>query len=215
MSYFALNNRLEQMFKDQDVKERILESARELFIKNGYNGTSIRDIANVSDTNVAMVNYYFRSKYNLFQIIFEEYLEMITNRVFKILDSDLPFFELIETWIDNYFEILTEYPQIPIFILNEVSNHPAQLTNRIKNMAPYDILLKVSHRIKEEEKKGTILETPPVDFLLNVLSLCVFPFIFGKLAIQVSEKSIEDYYKFLKDHKAYVKEFVVHALRPS
>ena len=125
------------MISDKDpheVKRKILKEAKTLFIKNGYNGTSIRDIAKASDTNVAMVNYYFQSKYNLFEIIFEEAMEILTQKIFLTLGSDAPFFELIETWIHTYYEILFEYPQIPMFILNEVKleNH----TVSIQNMKP-------------------------------------------------------------------------------
>lgn len=74
-----------------DASERILHTARKLFIKNGYTGTSIRDIAKASGTNIAYVNYYFESKYNLFEIIFDEAFDILINRVFATLNSDMPF----------------------------------------------------------------------------------------------------------------------------
>ncbi len=205
------------MFKDKentDVKGRIHDVARDLFIEKGYNGTSIRDIAAASETNVAMVNYYYHSKYNLFESIFEESLDVLIKRVFSVLDSDLPIFELIETWIDSYYDTLMSYPQIPIFILNEINQYPERLGERFNRRHPYDLFEKISTRLTEEVKKGTIRETPPIDFLLNVLSLCVFPFMFGSLAIKVAEKSMEDYHKVLIKHKDYVKTFVINALQP-
>ena len=122
---FVLNNCLEHMFDVQnssEVKKRILKEAQLLFIKNGFKGTSVRDIAKASDTSVAMVNYYYQSKYKLFEIIFEEALDVLTKRIFATITSDLPFFELIEVWIHTYYEILFQYPQIAAFILNEVIN---------------------------------------------------------------------------------------------
>ena len=205
------------MFKEtktSDVNERILFKARDLFIQNGYNSTSIRDIAAASETNVAMVNYYYHSKYNLFELIFDEALNILMRRVFTIVSSDKSFYELVESWIDSYYETLMEYPQIPIFILNEINQNPARLVERVHTHNPYQIYLTVSKRIEKEVEAGTIRPTSPLDFVLNVLSLCVFPFVFGRMATKVADKTQEEYDKMLYEHKTYVKEFVISALRP-
>ncbi|MDH6313695.1 TetR/AcrR family transcriptional regulator [Parabacteroides sp. PFB2-10] len=205
------------MFKEKentDVKGRILEVARRLFIEKGYNGTSIRDIAAASETNVAMINYYYHSKYNLFEYIFEEAFDVVMNRVFSVLRSDMPILELIEKWIDSYYESLMEYPQIPIFILYEINQHPEKLPERIQRREPYDIFLNISKRLEEEGRLGNIRETSVLDLLLNILSLCVFPFIFGSLAVKVTGRSMEEYHEVLVQHKDYVKRFVIQALKP-
>lgn len=206
------------MFKEKhhtnsEVKDSILDAARGLFIKNGYKGTSIRDIASASGTNVAMVNYYFHSKYNLFEIIFEEAFEGLQNRIFSTLTSDRPFFELIETIIDSYYEMLVRYPQIPIFILNEVNQNPERLSERIRVLGPYDAFMRMSGRIKEEEEKGLIRETQPIDLLLNILSLCIFPFVFKDLGLNVANVTQEQYTAMIENHKNYVKQFVINALK--
>lgn len=205
------------MFNNEDsseVKRKILKEAQVLFIKNGYKGTSVRDIAKASGTNVAMVNYYFKSKYNLFEIIFEDALDIFTKRIFETVTSDLPFFELIETWIHTYYELLFEYPQIAAFILNEVSLNPEGLTQRIKNRNPYSSFSKIEQRIEEEVRKGTIRETPAADFLLNILSMCMFPFMFGNMAMTLMEIPQGIYNELIANHEKYVIEFTIYALKP-
>lgn len=49
-----------------DTKTRIMEVAFELFGKDGFEGTSIREIAKLSGSNIAGVNYHFKSKENLY-----------------------------------------------------------------------------------------------------------------------------------------------------
>lgn len=197
-----------------EVKDKILKEAQNLFINNGFKGTSVRDIAKASGTNVAMVNYYFHSKYNLFEIIFEEALDVLTKRIFETITSDLPFFKLIETWINTYYEILFEYPQIAAFILNEVSLNPEALTQRIKNRNPYKYFDIIDKRIQEEVRKGTIRETPTADFLLNILSLCMYPFMFGNLARTLMEVPHGIYDGLIANHREYVVEFTINALKP-
>lgn len=200
--------------ESSEVRGRILKEAQILFIKNGYKGTSVRDIAKASGTNVAMVNYYFQSKYNLFEIIFEDALDIFTKRIFDTINSDLPFFELIEMWIHTYYELLFEYPQIAAFILNEVGLNPEGLTQRIKKRNPYNSFSKIEERIEEEIKKGTIRETPAADFLLNILSMCMFPFMFSNLAMTLMEIPSNIYSELIANHEKYVIQFTINALKP-
>jgi AcrR family transcriptional regulator len=46
---------------------QILDVAEELFASKGFEGTSVRDIAQKAEVNVAMISYYFRSKEKLLQ----------------------------------------------------------------------------------------------------------------------------------------------------
>jgi AcrR family transcriptional regulator len=196
-----------------DVKQRILDVSRELFIRNGYKGTSVRDIAAASGTNVAHIKYYFQSKYRLFEIIFEDAFNILVNRVFSIIQSDIPFFEMIECWIDAYYKTLMEYPQIPMFIINEINQNSDGLVRFIKKQNPQDKYLIIANRLNEEIEKGTIKNVPAINFGLNIMSLCVFPFIFGKLVMTVSDVPITEYYKILEQHKQYVIQFVTEALK--
>ena len=196
-----------------DTKDRILQTARTLFVKNGYSGTSIRDIASASETNVAHIKYYFDSKYNLFEVIFEEAFDVLVTRIFSTMNSGLPFFELIDSWIDSYYEVLSEYPQIPIFVLNEITRSPDNLVEKMKKRNPYAILMQLDKIVSEEVDRGTIKETPTIDFAINVLSMCIFPFAMGGIVTKFTSNSTEEYRRFLNSHKEYVKFFVSNALR--
>jgi AcrR family transcriptional regulator len=196
-----------------EVKNRILDAARGLFIDKGFRSTGIRDIAAASGTNVAMVNYYFRTKYDLFEIIFEETFGQLQKKVLTTLSSDLSFFELVETIICSYYDMLIEYPQIPVFIISEINLDPVRLSARLQSRDPHGVFLQMSTRIREEEEKGTIRPTSPVDFLLNLLSLCIFPFVFKNLGTNLSGVSEQEYSQMLEKHKDYVIQFVINAVK--
>lgn len=53
------------------IKKLLLETAESLFSDRGYSDTSIRDIAKSADVNLALVNYHFGSKENLYLTIFK------------------------------------------------------------------------------------------------------------------------------------------------
>lgn len=199
----------------QEVRERILEVAKQLFIENGYKGTSVRDIASESGTNVAMVNYYFRSKYNLFELVFEQTLEMLWFKLLKATDEKKDFMTFIEDWIEVYFEVLTKYPKLPTFLLNEVTINPKQLTERIKQREPYELYLKLSNKIEQEAARGEIRYVPPLDLILNVISMCVFPFILRNFAQPIAGVTNEEYGAMLEEHRKHVISFTMNALKPN
>lgn len=83
----------------------ILEKAEELIADNGYDGTSIRDIAHAADVNVAMISYYFGSKDKLLQAIFEKRTEYWRNHLENLIeDKKASSFEKINTLIEHYVE---------------------------------------------------------------------------------------------------------------
>lgn len=57
---------------------RILETAELLFARNGVAETSVRQITREADVNVASVNYYFGSKDDLAEAVFERVIARVT-----------------------------------------------------------------------------------------------------------------------------------------
>jgi AcrR family transcriptional regulator len=196
-----------------EVQQKILNAARILFVKKGFKGTTVRDIATLSGTNVAMVSYYFRSKENLFDSIFEEAFSILMQKIFSILDSDLPFFDLIHKWVSSYYETLLEYPDLPIFVMTELAQNPDKLSETFKLKSPYQLYAKLAIRINEEEKKGTIRIFSLPDFFLNVISLSVFPFIAKQVVVQFLNLSEKKYLELLDSHGAFVADFIIRAIR--
>lgn len=54
-----------------DKRDHILTSAEKLFAEKGFDGTSVRDIAQLAGVNLAMISYYFGSKEKLLEALIE------------------------------------------------------------------------------------------------------------------------------------------------
>ena len=68
-----------------DVEERLLNVAEELFSQQGFDGTSVRDITTQASCNVAAVNYHFSGKDNLYVEVFRRRMAMLRdNRIASI-----------------------------------------------------------------------------------------------------------------------------------
>lgn len=74
--------------KENNSKEKILNSAIKLFASNGFDGTSIRDICKDAGVNVCMISYYFGGKKELYQGIIDDLIEKQTAFAKTFLDLD-------------------------------------------------------------------------------------------------------------------------------
>jgi AcrR family transcriptional regulator len=52
------------------TRERLLDTAERLFAERGFAATSVREITEAAEANLGAVNYYFRSKENLYTEVF-------------------------------------------------------------------------------------------------------------------------------------------------
>ncbi len=102
----------------------IWEAARKIFLTKGLSGARMQDIADEAGINKALLHYYYRSKEKLFAQIFEKELVSFLHDIEAIFKSDLAFFEKIEKLVDHDIDTFSKCPELPLFILNELSQQP-------------------------------------------------------------------------------------------
>ena len=68
-------------------RERILDSAEALFAEHGYDGVALRQIARDAEVDVALANYHFGKKRDLFQAVFERRAAHLNNARRQALHS--------------------------------------------------------------------------------------------------------------------------------
>lgn len=69
------------------TREKILATAKVLFIKNGFDNTTIRDICLTAEVNVAAVNYHFRGKQQLMEAIIADIVEKCSLHRLEIVSN--------------------------------------------------------------------------------------------------------------------------------
>ena len=67
-----------QALNNKDTRAALLESATSLFLANGFESVSIRQITMASGSNVASVNYHFSDKTGLYREVLASLLDGIT-----------------------------------------------------------------------------------------------------------------------------------------
>ncbi len=147
----------------KDKRVHIIETATDLFAGKGYEGTSIRDIAEKASVNLAMVNYYFGSKEKLFENIVEYKSALTRGLLDEILhNKELSGIEKIYAVIDSYLEKLFTHRSFHRLIYQElILNQREELQNSIVNsLFPNTVIIKriIESGIKTEEFKKVDVE---------------------------------------------------------
>lgn len=157
---------------DISTEEKIKDAARKVFLQKGYAATRTRDIAEASGINLSLLNYYFRSKEKLFQIVMQEKLQALFGSIAPVIsDAHTSLEQKIELFAQRYTDVLNENPDLPLFVLSEMRNDPERLMVK----AGFAKLLTQSMMVKQIQERRPDLN--PLHFFTSLLGMTVFPFI--------------------------------------
>jgi AcrR family transcriptional regulator len=161
-------------------EQAILEAAEQEFLENGYEAAKTTKIASLAGVTHAMLHYYYRTKENLFDKIFEQKINLLKDSLFDGFDkSDTPFLEKLQCAIESHFEFVRNNRHLPRFVVNELIFKPKRLAlfeARIRKVGNH-VLKRLGEEIDEEVERGTINPIDPVNLLIDIASLNVFVFV--------------------------------------
>ncbi|WP_312195887.1 TetR/AcrR family transcriptional regulator [Epilithonimonas vandammei] len=155
--------------KDQ-TQELIKETTKKLFFVQGRFDVTTQEIADEAGVNRTLINYYFRSRDNLVQVVSDEAHKVEKEKSEIIMNSDLPFKEKIAQFIDGSLQTSLKYPYLETYIVSQINNGSCH-----KRDVEKTDLKKLYRDIEKEMDAENIEKIEPVQFLFNMISLLVFP----------------------------------------
>jgi AcrR family transcriptional regulator len=198
--------------KDLSTEEKIKEAARKLFTQKGFAATRTRDIADEADINLALLNYYFRSKEKLFELVIKENVHLFVGAMIeKINNNPLPFEQQLDFIVSNYIDMLLKNPDLPFFVLSLLQSgklndgdHADPLFRNIQQMR--STFLK---NIQDAMDKGEIKNMHPLHIIANIMSLIIFPFIASSLLMaRVGNVSRAEFEQLMIERKKLIPEWI-------
>ena len=199
--------------KDKNTEQLILQAARKVFIEKGLAGARMQDIADRAGFNKALLHYYFTSKAKLFDLVFEREFGIFFANLGTILSSELPLFEKIKNVVALDIERMTQLPGLPNFMLNEISRNPDVILKRLKKIPMEKVLSVFQKQINDEIKKGTVKKINANQLLMNIQSLCVFPFIARPMIKGLMQMDEKTYQAMIQKRKTEVADFIISAIK--
>ncbi len=187
-------------------------SAREVFIQKGFAGARMQEIADLAGINKGLLHYYFKSKEALFDEVVSENVSILAPQLQKLVTSEEKVLDKVRQFVYFYIDTLMENPYLPTFILHEIHFRGDDFAKEI--VKRYKINpIKLIWQIELETREGYIKPINPIQLILNVLSLCVFPFIAKPMIQQAMSISQEDFMRLMDFRKEEIAGFIIDALK--
>ncbi|WP_312206599.1 TetR/AcrR family transcriptional regulator [Epilithonimonas hominis] len=182
--------------KKDHTQELIKETTKNLFFVQGRFAASTQEIADEAGVNRTLINYYFRSRDNLVQIVFDEAHRVEKEKSEVIMRSDLNFKEKISKFIEESLQTSLKYPYLENYIVSQINNggcHKRDVENTD--------LKKLYRDIEKEMDAENIEKMEPIQFLLNMISLLVFPSAARPLIMENMKINDKDFDRLITDRK--------------
>lgn len=190
------------------TEEKIKEAARTVFMRKGFSATRTRDIAEEAGINLALLNYYFRSKKKLFELVMQEKIQKLFGIIAPVLNDVSTSLETkIELIVSGYIDVLTENPDLPTFVLNELRKKNFDIIKKI----PFDKVLMQSSFIKQLKDRRS--DVNPVHFLISILGMTVFPFVAKPMLMMTGMTNEKSFIALMNERKKLIPVWVKAILK--
>jgi len=193
-----------------NTEEQILESAKAVFIRKGFAAARMQEIADLAGINKSLLHYYFRSKDQLFEAVFLQAIRSFLPEIKKVLEAEMPLKLKIIKFVETYIDVLQANPHIPAFVIQELNSDPGRFVDLFRNYGVNPIT--IMRQIEEEAGYGQIRPVRADHFLVNLLGMCLFPFVARPVVQGVLRKNPEEYDVFLKERKEQIIQFVMNSI---
>lgn len=195
------------------TEEKIFNSAKEIFIEKGMDGARMKDIAIHAGINKALLHYYFRTKEQLFNAVFENIAGELFQKFTPVIDPSLSIEEKIRFFFREHITYLQNNPRLPLFILYEIYRNPERLKRLVSSidLGKFYNLLYDQH--KEEFATSGITEENLPQIMISLAAVSIFPFAARGVIEVLLAKIGLDFDRFIEERKTFVAEFVINALK--
>jgi AcrR family transcriptional regulator len=149
----------------------IIETAEKLFAVTGFDGTSVRDIAQAAEVNVAMISYYFGSKEQLMEAVFEQKTNKTRIKVETLLQDDkLSPLEKVYVLIDDYIEkFITQHQFHKIMLVEQLIEKDSPISGFIHELKKRN-LAEIKKLITEGQKSGQFRKNLDIVLMMATLT---------------------------------------------
>ena len=113
----------------------------------------------------------------------------------------------IEAIVMNYINLLTQQPDLPLFVLHELRTHPKEIISKIDR----DKSISRSYfmqQVKDAAKAGAIAPVQPLHFLMNIMGLTVFPFVASPILRDIGGLKQQEFNAMMEERKRLIPKWI-------
>jgi TetR/AcrR family transcriptional regulator len=204
-----------------ETEQRILEAARSVFIRRGTAGARMQEIASEAGVNQALLHYYFRSKDQLAIAVFGQMASGLMPALLQSLSGDASIDAKIQQIVAIYHENHVRNPFLSGYVLSELHHHPERIQQVLGKIAGGDqrhliapVFLRLNEQIRTEVEAGRMRPITAREFVVNLVSLCMFPFAARPMLTMLLGLDDATFHTFIEERQRTLAAFYRNALRP-
>jgi len=197
---------------DKLTEEKIFEAATDVFVEKGMDGARMQDIATHAGINKALLHYYFRTKDQLFNKVFEKIAGRMFSKFSPVFDKNLSLEEKIRFFFNAHISFLRDNPRLPGFILNEINRNPSRIKKLLSTIEFGKVWSLLYEQHKDELDKYNITQANLPQIMTTIASMSVFPFAARGILEGIFQNMGVDFDNYIEERKGFAAEFVIKAI---
>ncbi len=181
----------------------------------------MQEIAAEAGVNQALLHYYFRSKDQLSAAVFGQMASRLMPALLEVISADASLDSKIERIVAIYHENLTRNPFLPGYVLSELHHHPERIQQVLGKIGGGDpremiapVFLRLNEQIRTEVDAGRMRPITAREFVVNLVSLCIFPFAARPMLSMMLGLDDATFPTFIEERQRTLAAFYRNALRP-
>lgn len=191
-----------------EPEKKILDAAKKVFELHGYAGARMQQIADEAEISKASLHYYFRSKENLFERIFDETMSDFMELVSTWNDDSEHWEDKLRRFICEFFVFLKT--RSLLFIIGEINRNPDLLANRRKKSKPKAKFISYFENLQEA---GKMKSSNMYAVYIFMHSLCAYPILNARMFQMTTGMNNHDYEQFMNNYPNMVADLLINALK--
>ena len=202
---------------EQSMEQTILEVAERLFLEKGFALTSTTEIAKNVGCNQALVHYYFRTKDNLFNTIFEQKFRMLFENMYASQNfGNISFSEKVRHAVESHFDLLTKNPKLPLLVATELSRLPENLKNlRAKlQTVPFELFTRLNNELQQEIAEGRARKVELIDIIITMVTINAGLFMLLPIASGIMQLDQEQTKELLMHRREENVQVILNYIKP-
>lgn len=194
---------------EHNTEQLIKDKAKCLFFIKGQIHATSQEISDFAGVNRTLVNYYFRSRNNLFSTVFNEVKGELSDNLKKVFLTQDTFQNKIRLFIETFHAYISKYPYIEIIFINDINKVGTPIA--ISTFSPM-VTSEFNSFLKEIEvamNEGIITKMCPINYMINMFSLVSYPIIMRPLfqnLLGVDEDYIN---QLMRDRKEMIYDLLI------
>jgi len=197
------------MIDNQPTEHKIIEAAKQIFIEKGLDAAKMSDIAECAGISRTALNYYYRTKENLFYAIIEQVFDILLPKIENLSFIKGDTASRIDAVIDIYNETLSKNRFLPRFVFFEIQRNPKLIHDFVAQSSKAQLYLStLSVLIDEKINVDTVPDVPKSHLITVFFGLVFVPYLLEPLLAMYREPDEKEKEIFFEEHKQIVKKLL-------